>query len=102
MKVKIDSQLTGLVVGAVVPVTDFNSTIQKLNAEGNKVFRVPVIFKTDDIRKEISVVNIAASVAPIVTEGSHVSFKNLCMQTWALNGKNGVSYSADSVSVVGK
>lgn len=96
MKLKLEN-IKAIVVGAVTPVTAFDSAVQKVNADNKPVWRVAVVFENED-RQEITNVNIGSTIAPSVKAGDSVSFVNLQLQPWEMNGKKGNSFSATGVT----
>lgn len=90
------SKLTLLVAGAIQPATTQDGSPRRDGA-GRPLFTVPVIVMVEGGNADTLTVRVAGPV-PQVPPLTPVKFSNLVARPWAMDGRSGVSYSADGIA----
>jgi hypothetical protein len=102
--IPIDNSRVGVIKFLQVsPVSEFNSTEHKKNADGVPVYEVQCLVTTEGFSggedNDLLKVKIAAHNPPRVAPMTEIAFGNFVARAWTTaNGKSGVSFSADSVN----
>lgn len=80
-------------------IADRATGLQKTNANDVPVWSVQVLVAaTDDRQAELETISVPAKSAPAFDPMTPVSFENLRGFFWQMNGRAGVSMSAESVA----
>jgi len=90
MKLPIDQQrISALVTGEPRPVLVYGSTEQRLDKNGNPLFKVPVLLSgTADVVDPTTTITVPGPL-PAVAKGQLIEFENLTISTWTMRDANG-------------
>jgi hypothetical protein len=85
-----------LIGGPIKAATDDSGAVRN-NPEGRPLFLVPVVVVAEDTGAETFTVRVPGPIAalPVMTE---VKVGTLSARPWNMNGRSGVSFSADSIT----
>lgn len=70
--------------------------------DGVAIQRVSVLIGAPDARREVIDINVAKNEPIRGQELAHVRIIGLTARPWAIDGRDGVSFSADDVAVIGQ
>ena len=104
MELPIDSsKLQIIVIGEVMPVFVYGTTERKKNAEGQDVYKIPVLIQGNSNRQDPTTTISVAGNLPSIVKGSRIQVNDLTLLTWSMRGRdgnmrNGTTLRAKSVS----
>ncbi|MGH3343680.1 MAG: hypothetical protein ACRDPK_12555 [Carbonactinosporaceae bacterium] len=93
------SRLSFIAAGDAEPkIKDPSSGELKTDAEGRTLYSVPLLPVPNDDRGRSIRVTVAASEPPAVSVGQPVQVVGLTAFGWAMNGRSGIGYRAESIT----
>lgn len=78
-------------------IADRNSNAQKKNSQDVPLWAVQVLLTDQDRKAELEEIAIPAHIEPVIAPMTPVLFENLRAFFWSMNGRAGISLSADSM-----
>jgi len=101
MQLSLDiSKSTFLIAKEPEPSMDTVSGVQRVNRDGQPLFSTQLVMINE---AGAEVINVKTATKPIgVSTGTTVRVFGLVAKPWAINDRNGVSFSADRIEAVSK
>ena len=91
MELPVDvEKLSIIVIGVALPVFVYGTQERRKNAQGQEIYRLPVLIQNTGDRQDPTTTITVAGDAPKFPKGSRVSAIGMTVMSWSMRGKDGV------------
>ena len=91
MELPVDvEKLSIIVIGEALPVFVYGTQERRKNAQGQEIYRLPVLIQNTGDRQDLTTTITVAGDAPKFPKGSRVSAIGMTVMSWSMRGKDGV------------